>query len=211
MSDQLVEAIADMRDEEAVELAGRLLDGGTPPLEILEDCRKAMAIVGRRFENEEYFIPELILAGETLKSISEVVKPRLPGGGGGAKNGKIVLGTVAGDIHDIGKDIVSFMLDVNGFEVVDLGVDVPVDTFVATVREVRPEIVALSGFLTLAFDSMKDTIEALEKAGLRDGVKIMIGGGTVDDTVREYARADAYGETATDAVKLAKAWTGVAA
>jgi methanogenic corrinoid protein MtbC1 len=211
MSDELVEAIADMRDEEAVELAGRLLDGGTPPLEILEDCRKAMAIVGRRFENEEYFIPELILAGETLKSISEVVKPRLSGGGEGAKNGKIVLGTVAGDIHDIGKDIVSFMLDVNGFEVVDLGVDVPIDTFVATVREVRPEIVALSGFLTLAFDSMKETIEALEKAGLRDGVKIMIGGGTVDDTVREYARADAYGETATDAVKLAKAWTGVAA
>lgn len=211
MSDELVEAIADMRDEEAVELAGRLLDGGTPPLEILEDCRKAMAIVGQRFEDEEYFIPELILAGETLKAISDVVKPRLSGGGDAAKNGRVVLGTVAGDIHDIGKDIVSFMLDVNGFEVYDLGVDVPVDTFVAKVRELRPEVVALSGFLTLAFDSMKDTVEALEQAGLRDGVKIMIGGGTVDDTVREYAHADAYGETATDAVNLAKAWTGVAA
>jgi methanogenic corrinoid protein MtbC1 len=212
MSDELVEAIADMRDEEAIELASRLLDGGTPPLEILEDCRKAMAIVGQRFEDEEYFIPELILAGETLRSISEVVRPRLSAdGGAAAKNGKIVLGTVAGDIHDIGKDIVSFMLDVNGFEVFDLGVDVPVETFVAKVRELRPEIVALSGFLTLAFDSMKETVEALEKAGLRDGVKIMIGGGTVDDTVREYARADAYGETATDAVNLAKAWMGVAA
>lgn len=209
MSDELVDAIADMRDEEAIELAGRLLDGGTPPAEILEDCRKAMAIVGKRFEDEEYFIPELILAGETLRAISEIVKPRMVGGGETAKNGRIVLGTVQGDIHDIGKDIVSFMLDVNGFEVFDLGVDVAPETFVAKVREVRPEVVALSGFLTLSFDAMKETVEALEKADLRDGVKIMIGGGTVDNNVREYSRADAYGDTAADAVKLAKGWTGV--
>jgi 5-methyltetrahydrofolate--homocysteine methyltransferase len=211
MSDELVEAIADMRDEEAIELAGRLLDGGTPPVDVLEDCRKAMAIVGQRFEAEEYFIPELILAGETLRAISEIVKPRLAGAEGPAKNGKIVLGTVAGDIHDIGKDIVLFMLDVNGFEVYDLGVDVPAETFVATVREVRPEVVALSGFLTLSFDAMKETVDALEEAGLRGGVKIMIGGGTVDENVRAYARADAYGGTAADAVQLAKSWTGVGA
>ena len=209
MSDELVDAIADMHDEEAIELARRLLDGGTPPEEVLEDCRKAMAIVGKLFEEEEYFIPELILAGETLRAISEIVKPRMAGGGETARNGRIVLGTVQGDIHDIGKDIVSFMLDVNGFEVFDLGVDVAPEAFVAKVREVRPEIVALSGFLTLSFDAMKETVEALEKADLRDGVKIMIGGGTVDNNVREYSRADAYGDTAADAVKLAKAWTGV--
>jgi 5-methyltetrahydrofolate--homocysteine methyltransferase len=209
MSDELVDAIADMRDEEAIELAGRLLNGGTPPGEILEDCRKAMAIVGKRFEDEEYFIPELILAGETLRAISEIVKPRMAGGAEPVKNGRIVLGTVQGDIHDIGKDIVSFMLDVNGFEVFDLGVDVAPETFVAKVREVHPEVVALSGFLTLSFDAMKETVEALEKADLRDGVKIMIGGGTVDNNVREYSRADAYGDTAADAVKLAKGWTGV--
>ena len=209
MSDELVDAIADMHDEEAIELARRLLDGGTPPEEVLEDCRKAMAIVGKLFEEEEYFIPELILAGETLRAISEIVKPRMAGGGETARNGRIVLGTVQGDIHDIGKDIVSFMLDVNGFEVFDLGVDVAPETFVAKVREVRPEIVALSGFLTLSFDAMKDTVEALEKADLRDGVKIMIGGGTVDNNVLEYAHADAYGDTAADAVNLAKGWTGV--
>ena len=209
MSDELVDAIADMRDEEAVELARRLLDGGTPPAEVLEDCRTAMAIVGKLFEDEEYFIPELILAGETLRAISEIVKPRMAGGGETARNGRIVLGTVQGDIHDIGKDIVSFMLDVNGFEVFDLGVDVAPETFVAKVREVRPEIVALSGFLTLSFDAMKETVEALEEADLRDGVKIMIGGGTVDNNVREYSRADAYGDTAADAVNLAKGWTGV--
>ena len=211
MSDALVEAIADMRDEEAIELARQLLDGGTAPLVILEDCRKAMGIVGQRFEDEEYFIPELILAGETLRAISEMVKPRLGDSGDTARNGKIVLGTVQGDIHDIGKDIVSFMLDVNGFEVFDLGVDVAPEIFVAKVREVNPEIVALSGFLTLSFDAMKETVNALEAAGLRDDVKIMIGGGTVDDNVREYAHADAYGSTATDAVNLAKNWTGVEA
>jgi len=209
MSDELVDAIADMHDEEAIELARRLLDGGTPPEEVLEDCRKAMAIVGKLFEEEEYFIPELILAGETLRAISEIVKPRMAGGGETARNGRIVLGTVQGDIHDIGKDIVSFMLDVNGFEVFDLGVDVAPEAFVAKVREVRPEIVALSGFLTLSFDAMKETVEALEKADLRDGVKIMIGGGTVDNNVLEYAHADAYGDTAADAVNLAKGWTGV--
>jgi len=165
--------------------------------------------VGKRFEDEEYFIPELILAGETLRAISEIVKPRMAGGGETARNGRIVLGTVQGDIHDIGKDIVSFMLDVNGFEVFDLGVDVAPETFVAKVREVHPEVVALSGFLTLSFDAMKETVEALEKADLRDGVKIMIGGGTVDNNVREYSRADAYGDTAADAVNLAKGWTGV--
>lgn len=211
MTDALVDAIADMRDEEAISLAQRLLDGGTPPLDVLEDCRAAMTIVGRRFEDREYFIPELILAGETLRSISEIVKPRLAGSGPGAKNGRIVLGTVQGDIHDIGKDIVSFMLDVNGFEVFDLGVDVPPETFVEKVRETRPGIVALSGFLTLSFDSMKETVEALEQADLRDGVKVMIGGGTVDDNVREFARADAYGATATDAVNLARRWTAEAA
>ncbi|HEU5156589.1 MAG TPA: cobalamin-dependent protein [Streptosporangiaceae bacterium] len=211
MSDALVEAIADMRDEEAISLAQRLLDGGTPPLDVLEDCRAAMTIVGRRFEDREYFIPELILAGETLRSISEIVKPRLTGSGRGAKSGRIVLGTVQGDIHDIGKDIVSFMLDVNGFEVFDLGVDVPPESFVESVRETRSGIVALSGFLTLSFDSMRETVDALEKAGLRAGVKVMIGGGTVDDNVREYARADAYGATATDAVNLARRWTAEAA
>ena len=170
MSDELVDAIAEMRDEEAIELARQLLDSGTPPEEVLEDCRKAMAIVGRRFEDEEYFIPELILAGETLRAISEIVKPLMTGSADTAKNGTIVLGTVQGDIHDIGKDIVSFMLDVNGFEVFDLGVDVPPESFVTKVREVRPEIVALSGFLTLSFDAMKETVEALQQgpAGRRE-------------------------------------------
>jgi len=208
MSEKLVNYIADMQEEEALALAKELLDAGTPPTQILDDCRAAMIIVGKRFEEGQYFIPELILAGEMLKSISAEVKPRMMGSQDVEKGPKVVVGTVKGDIHDIGKDIVVFMLDVNGFEVFDLGIDVPPQAFVDKIREVKPAVVALSGFLTLAYDSMKETVAAIKAAGLRDSVKIMVGGGTVDDQVRQYAGADAYGLDAMAAVTLAKQWTG---
>jgi 5-methyltetrahydrofolate--homocysteine methyltransferase len=210
MTAELVDAIAEMRDDEAVPLAQKLIDTGTPPSDILGACREAMGIVGRLFEEGEYFVPELILAGEMLREISELVKPLLAASNDVAKHGRIVLGTVAGDIHDIGKDIVYFMLDVNGFEVHDLGVDVPVATFVDKVRELQPQVLALSGFLTLSYDAMRDTVEALAQAGIRDTVKIMIGGGTVDEQVREFAGADAFGSDAMAAVTLAKQWVGAA-
>ncbi len=209
MTQALVDAIVEMREDDALSIARAQLDGGTPPLEVLEDCRLAMTQVGQQFEAGEYFVPELILAGEMLREISALVKPYLAGTAAdeGTKSGKIVMGTVQGDIHDIGKDIVFFMLDVNGFAVTDLGVDVPVQTFVDKVREVQPDVVALSGFLTLSYDAMRDTIRALEEAGLRDRVKVMIGGGAVDDQIRVYAGADAFGADAMAAVALAKKWT----
>ena len=120
----------------------------------------------------------------------------------------VVVGTVELFIHDIGKDIVVFMLDINGFEVHDLGVDVPPQAFVDKIVETQASVVALSGFLTLSFDSMKDTVEAIEAANLREDVKIMVGGGAVDEGVSEYAAADAYGADAMAAVSLAKQWTG---
>ena len=142
-----------------------------------------------------------------LRQISEVVKPRLAQTAEAAKKrGKVVIGTVQGDIHDIGKNIVTFMLDVNGFEVKDLGVDVPAQQFVDAVKEFQPQVVGLSGFLTLAYDPMKNTLKALADAGLRDKVKIMIGGGQMDEKIREYAGADAYGKDAMAAVALARSW-----
>lgn len=207
MSEQLVNYMADMMEEEAIALAKAELEAGAPPQQILDDCRAAMEIVGKRFETGEYFLPELMLAGEMLKAISAEVKPRMQSGPETKKGAKILVGTVAGDIHDIGKDIVVFMLDVNGFDVLDLGIDVPVRTFVEKVTEFQPRVVALSGFLTLAYDSMKQTVDAFKAAGLRDGIKIMIGGGTMDDTVCQYAGADAYGLDAMAAVTLAKSWT----
>ena len=130
----------------------------------------------------------------------------MKGTGPSAKKGKVLIGTVAGDIHDIGTDIVQFMLDVSGYDVLNIGIDVPVAVFVEKIKEFKPQVVGLSGFLTLAFDSMKKTVEAIEEAGLRDDIKIMIGGGQMDDEVRKYVRADAYGKDAMAAVNLCRQW-----
>ena len=120
----------------------------------------------------------------------------------------MIIGAVEGDFHDIGKDLVVLMLDVNGFEGYDLGIDVPVERFVEKIKETGSKVIGLSGFLTLAFNSMKDTVEAIKAAGLRDEVKIMIGGGQIDDQVKSFTGADAYGRDAMEAVKLARGWIG---
>ncbi len=208
MNDKLVHLMADLKEKETIEMVKDLTKEGTDPMEILDSARSAMEVVGKRFEIGEYFIPDLFMAGEVMKGISEIVKPLLKKGDTRAKKGKVLIGTVAGDIHDIGKDIVTFMLDVSGYDVLDLGIDVPMSTFVEKTREFQPRVLGLSGFLTLAFDSMKKTVEALEQAGLRDKVKIMIGGGQIDDEVRSYARADAYGKDAVAAVNLCRQWIG---
>lgn len=205
MSQELINAITEMREEDALKLTNELLDAGTAPLEVLDAYRAAMDVIGKRFEEGEAFIPELILAGEMMTAASDIIKPRLAQGAASKKLGKIVLGTVEGDIHDIAKDIVAFMFDLNGFEVTDLGVDVPAAKFVEAVKETGATIVGLSGFLTLAFDPMKETVAALRDADL--GVKIMIGGGQIDEQIREYTKADAYGRDAMAAVALAKEWT----
>jgi methanogenic corrinoid protein MtbC1 len=210
MSQKLIDAITDMQEGEALKITDEMLESGTDPLDVLEACRKAMEVIGQRFEQGDCFVPELILAGEVLKQISEKVKPSMKEKAEAAKKlGQIVFGTVEGDIHDIAKDIVVFMLDINGFEVMDLGVDVPPAKFVETAQATGAKIVGLSGFLTLAYDPMKATVAALKEAGLND-VKVMIGGGQVDEQIRQYTGADAYGRDAMAAVSLAKQWAGVA-
>ena len=203
----LRDLIVDMQEEEAVSQAKQMLHSGVAPIAVLDECRDAMQIVGKKFEAGEYFVPELILAGDIMQAISAEAKPLIKQQNGSQKQGKVLVGTVEGDIHDVGKDIVVMMLDVNGFDVLDLGIDVPPQTFVDKIKEFQPDVVALSGFLTLAFDSMKYTVEAITAAGLRDSVKIMVGGGTVDEQVKIYAKADGYGFDAMTAVKLAKQWT----
>jgi methanogenic corrinoid protein MtbC1 len=208
MGIDLAMLLADLKEDEAIQLTKDRLASGEDALKILQESRTGMEIVGKRFASGEYFIPDLIYSGEILRQISEIVKPRLTQDMQTQKLGKFLLATVAGDIHDIGKDIVGFMMDISGFEVIDLGIDVPRDKIVAKIQETQPQIVGLSGFLTLAFDSMKDTIEAISQAGLRDKVKIMIGGGQIDEEVRRYTGADAYRPDAVAAVALAKEWVG---
>jgi methanogenic corrinoid protein MtbC1 len=210
MTQELVAAISEMREEDAMRMVQQMLDQGEDPARIFDACREAMTVVGQKFETCEYFLPELMLAGDMLSQISAIVKPRMTGTETQGKTlGKFLMGTVAGDIHDIGKDIVVFMLDVNGFQVRDLGVDVPAEKFVEAIKEFQPDVVGLSGFLTLAYDSMKSTVKAIEDAGLRDQVKIIIGGGQIDDTIRTYTGADAYGKDAMAGVSISKQFVGV--
>ena len=209
MAKDLVKTLADLKEQEAIKIVEDRLNAKEDPLKILEDARKGMEIVGKRFASSEYFIPDLVYSGEILRTVTEMVKPKLSKAGETKKLGKVVFGTVAGDIHDIGKDIVVFMLDVNGFEVHDLGVDVSAQKFVDKIKETGAPIVGLSGFLTLAFDSMKQTVDAIKAAGLRDNVKVMIGGGQITEEVRKYTGADAYGKDAMAGVSLAKKWAGV--
>lgn len=204
MLQKLIDAITEMREEDVIDITNELLESGASPAEILNACKDAMEVIGQRFEEGEAFIPELMLAGEMMAAVTAIIKPRMAEEASGDKLGKIVVGTVEGDIHDIAKDIVCFMLDLNGFEVTDLGVDVPPAKFVEAVKNTGATIVGLSGFLTLAYDPMKETVAALRDAGL--DVKIMIGGGQIDEQIREYTGADAYGRDAMAAVALAKSW-----
>jgi methanogenic corrinoid protein MtbC1 len=208
MSQKLIDAITEMREVDALKITDELIKKGTNPLDVLEACRKAMEVIGQRYEQGVYFLPELMLAGEMLAQISDLVKPGLAKLPEIKRHGKVLIGTVAGDIHDIGKNIVTFMLDVNGFDVLDLGVDVSAAKFTEAIRDFQPQVVGLSGFLTLAFDAMKDTVSAITDAGFRDSIKIMIGGGQMDEQVRKHTGADAYGKDAMAAVKLAKGWIG---
>lgn len=208
MAEDLVQVFVDLKEKEILRIVQQRLDAGEDPFAIMSDARNALTIIGDRFSAGEYFISELVYSGVIMTRISELVKPVLSKAPDFERRGKVVIGMVAGDIHDIGKDIVVFMLDSHGFEVHDLGVDVPIERFVEAVREVKPQVVGLSGFLTLTYDVMKETIEAMKEAGLRDQVRIMIGGGQMDDRVKDYVGADAYGPDAMAAVSLAKGWVG---
>jgi methanogenic corrinoid protein MtbC1 len=208
MNDSLITYLSDLKKEDALRVASERLEAGEDPLRIMEDGKKGMKIVGDRFEDGTYFIPDLVYSGKILERVSEMVKPRLLEVAAEKRPGKFIIGSVAGDLHDIGKNLVVFMLDVNGYEVYDLGVDVSPRAFVEKIREVNAEIVGLSGFLTSVYQSMKDTVDAIEEAGLKEKVKIMIGGGVIDEEVRRFCGADAYGPDAMAAVNLAREWTG---
>jgi len=210
MSGELAKLLSDLKEPEALAFVEKALGEGINPMDLLGDAKEGMGIVGQRFADEDYFIPDLVFSGEILKRIVQMLEPHIKSDEGeeDKRLGKVIIGTVAGDIHDIGKDLVTFMLDVSGFEVFDLGIDVPVQKFVDTIKETDSKVVGLSGFLTLAFDSMKETVDAIREAGLRDDVKIMIGGGQMDEQVRNFTGADAYGKDAMEAVKLAQGWIG---
>jgi 5-methyltetrahydrofolate--homocysteine methyltransferase len=186
------------------------LAAGLPVETILkEGLIAAMSEVGRLFEANEYFVPEMLIAARAMQGGLAVLKPHLASSGN-VPTGKVVIGTVKGDLHDIGKNLVGMMLEGAGFEVIDLGIDVPPERFVQAVREHQPQVIGLSALLTTTIRNMGTTLQALQEAGLRDQVKVMIGGAPVTDNFARKIGADGYSPDASSAVRLAKALAGAA-
>ena len=205
---QLKQTVGEL-DEDSI---NKLLDGfvATKPSnedaqKAVDACQQGMEIVGSNFEKGEYFVGDLIFAGELLTSCIDKLKPFL-GSGGSASRGTIVLGTVQGDIHDIGKNIFRGMAEAAGFKVVDIGIDKAPDAFVEAVKANKPKVVGFSGVLTLAIDAMKNTIQAFNDAGIRSDVKIIIGGNAVNEEACKYVGADAWSKNAAEAVKVCGTW-----
>lgn len=206
MDDELAIAISDLEEEKAVKLVEEGLETGIDPVTILAGCQAGMMLVGQRYETGEYFVSDLMMAGEIFQAATAPLASRITTGGGGGR-GKIVFGTVKGDIHNVGKDITIGLLKASGYDVLDLGIDVPPQKFVDAVKETGAKILGLSGLLTIAFDAMRETIATLDSEGLRDKVKVMIGGGAMTAAIKEYTGADAWGGNAQAAVTLANQWT----
>ena len=200
----LFDAIVAGHADEAVGATRKALADGKQPQALIDsEMIPAMGEVGRRFEQGEAFVPQLLMAGRAMKAAMEVVKP-LMAEGCTHSAGKVVIGTVKGDLHDIGKNLVASMLEGNGFEVVDIGIDIDADTFVRAVRQHQPDILCLSALLTTTMDYMKVVIDALEAAGLRQKVKVMVGGAPVSQAFAYKIGADAYGDNANAAVAIAR-------
>lgn len=202
----LTRALGDLEEDEVMDLLKEFADARPSEEEALAAvgaCQAGMAVVGELFERGEYFVGDLVFAGELLTEAINILKPAL-GGSASTIAGTILLGTVQGDLHDIGKNIFKSMAEAAGFEVVDLGIDVEVETFVAKAKEVRPQIIGMSGVLTLAIDSMRVTAEAIKEAGV--DAKIIIGGNPVTKEACEFIGADAYTTNAAEGVKICQGW-----
>lgn len=201
--EQIVSALVGLDEVQTIDLVKQRLSENTPAIKILEDLQSAMGEIGERFATREYFLAELIMAAEIFAQAMQLIEPELSSGSVEPK-GQVVFATVKGDVHDLGKNIVVAMLEGNGFEVHDLGVNVPVETILNKVKETGATIIGLSALLTTTYPYMKQVIVGLEEAGLRDRVKVMIGGAPVDERVREYSGADARGRDAIEAVSIAR-------
>jgi methylmalonyl-CoA mutase cobalamin-binding domain/chain len=203
---EIQKQLGELEEDKLLQAVTASLAAGDDPMAIVESCRTGMEEVGRRFSEKEYFVSELIVSAELFNSVMKVLGPKLAAGADGGPKTKVVIGTVKGDVHDIGKDIVVAMLRCNGFDVYDVGIDAAPEVFVNKVKETGANVVGLSGLLTIAFGPMEDTVKALKAAGLN--AKVMIGGGMTDEMVRNKVGADAVGHNAMDAVNLAKAFSG---
>lgn len=208
----LFNAIVDMQEQDASALTKQHLEKGDPALDIFDCYQEALAEIGKRFEEQLYFIPELIMSGQMMQAGAELLKPYLTQqakeskGNGRKKLGKLLMATVEGDIHDIGKNLATMLMGLSGIDVRDMGVDVNADKIVDEAVAFGADVIGLSGLLTLAFDPMKAVVEKLREKGLRDKIRVIIGGGQMDAQVCEYVGADAFVTDAVAGVNCVKEW-----
>lgn len=207
MSKKLVEAMADLDEDVVLAEVKALKAQGTPALDVIASLQEGMEIVGNRFEKKEYFLSELIMSAEVFNEASEIIGGM--GETGKSKNGIFVIGTIYDDIHDIGKNIVTTVMRSNGFEVIDLGVDIPTDKFIEAIKQYKPKVVGISCLLTTCFDNVKECIKAIGDAGLRESTKVLVGGGPVDDAAGEYMGADIVCKNAQQTVEYCKKFVEV--
>ncbi len=202
---ELTQALVDLNEEKVSGLVKDKLESGEDPLKILKECNEGMSIVGKRFEEEKYYLSELVMSGEILKGVMNILEPMLGDVEMESSSiGKVVIGTVKNDVHDIGKNIVTTLMKGTGFDVKDLGVDVAADQFIAAIKETGARVIGLSCLLNSAFPQMKDVVDKVAAAGLRDKVKIIIGGAPCNDYVRGHVGADYYAKDVADGIRICK-------
>ena len=210
MDKELFDSFVDLQEDKVLNIVKEKIESGEDAFSIAETCKKALIKIGDLFSRKEYFLSELVMSGEIFREVMEMLEPKLVGDENeGKKIGKIVIGTVKGDIHDLGKNVMIGTLKGNGFEVYDLGVDVPPKKFVENVREIEPDILGMSCIISVGWDSLKETVDALKRAGLRDKVKIILGGGGVDEEVAKFAGANAVVKDAIEGVEQCKRWVSI--
>jgi 5-methyltetrahydrofolate--homocysteine methyltransferase len=189
-SEDLAMAIVELNRDEALDMVKSRLKKGENPLQILDECRRGMIMVGERYKKGEYFLFELMMSGELFKDVVSIIDPYLAKARPPKPRGKVLVATLRGDIHDLGKNLFAALCKAQGFEVYDLGVDVAPALVVEKVKEVKPDFVGFSALITSVFDSMKEAAEMLEESGLRKQFKLMVGGGITNTMVKEYIGAD---------------------
>jgi 5-methyltetrahydrofolate--homocysteine methyltransferase len=198
----IYEAFVNLKEKEVKDLINKAKEEGAPVDQIMDELQKALIEIGNRFEKEEYFVPDLIYSGVIMKDVVGMLGELIEAGSSERK-GKVILGTVYGDVHNIGKDLVSMLLTNSGFEVIDLGVNVEPSKFVDSIKESGAKLLGMSCLLTISFGAIADTVKAIEEAGIRDGISIMVGGAPVTELVAEKTGCDFYGKDAVSGVKFA--------
>jgi len=201
---ELADALRDLKEDEVYRLVDEKISREISPLDIIEECNQGMEAVGELFSSNEYFISQLIYSAEILKTVMKKVEPILENTQSADSRGQVVIGTVKGDIHDIGKNIVITLLHGSGFEVLDLGVDVPPEKFVTALKDSKAKVLGLSALLTTTYPAMKTAVDVLKDAGIRNQVKVIIGGAPCNEQVRAYSGADYYTKDAVAGVNLCK-------